>query len=243
MNKIIINADDCGISKEVDNCIKHFIDLGKLSSTTIMANMDDFEGAIQLYEEYNEKVSFGIHLNMTQGVPLLNSQILLDNGIIIEDNGRYRFSGYFPYKWMRKEVRQAVKVELQTQISKICDNGVIPSHIDGHHHIHTYPSMISVTSELLKNNKINRVRRMRNYFPGSFQYYMRSVWLHLIRIQVPNVKSSHYFAGLKEFFSAPVDNSIIELMCHPGGYDPTEYEYMNKLVMPENIELISYNNI
>ena len=42
--KLIINADDCGKNKEVNAAISHFIETGKITSTTVMANMDDLEG-------------------------------------------------------------------------------------------------------------------------------------------------------------------------------------------------------
>lgn len=44
MRQVIINADDCGISQYVDREIERFIQLGKITSTTVMANMDDLEG-------------------------------------------------------------------------------------------------------------------------------------------------------------------------------------------------------
>lgn len=47
--KLIINADDCGKSKDVNVAINHFIEAGKITSTTIMANMDDLDGAARLF--------------------------------------------------------------------------------------------------------------------------------------------------------------------------------------------------
>lgn len=78
--KLIINADDCGKNKEVNAAISHFIETGKITSTTVMANMDDLEGASRLFDEYQDSISFGIHLNLTEGHPLRYSQELLDRG-------------------------------------------------------------------------------------------------------------------------------------------------------------------
>ena len=50
--KLIINADDCGKSKEVNAAIAKFIEAGKITSTTVMANMDDLEGAARLFRQY-----------------------------------------------------------------------------------------------------------------------------------------------------------------------------------------------
>lgn len=57
--KLIINADDCGKNKEVNAAISHFIETGKITSTTVMANMDDLEGASRLFDEYQDSISFG----------------------------------------------------------------------------------------------------------------------------------------------------------------------------------------
>ncbi len=85
--KLIVNADDCGYSKAVNEAICRFIEAGKITSTTVMANMDDFDGAVRLFNQYREKISFGIHLNLTEGHPLLYSQELLDKGYYKEIGG------------------------------------------------------------------------------------------------------------------------------------------------------------
>ena len=58
MKKIIINADDLGMSGTVNREIESCIQKGLITSTTIMANMPDFDGARKLYDTYNEAVSF-----------------------------------------------------------------------------------------------------------------------------------------------------------------------------------------
>jgi chitin disaccharide deacetylase len=70
MLNIIINADDCGFSPYVNSEIRKCIDEQIISSTTVMSNMDDFSGAVKLYQDYHNKISFGIHFNLTEGHPL-----------------------------------------------------------------------------------------------------------------------------------------------------------------------------
>ena len=94
MNAVIINADDCGINKEVDAEIERFIQLGKITSTTVMANMDDLEGAKNLYDLYKDNISFGVHVNLTNGEPLTKSQALLDYGYYKEEDGKVLLNGY-----------------------------------------------------------------------------------------------------------------------------------------------------
>ena len=56
--RFIINADDCGYSAHVNEHIRAAIALGRISSTTIMANMGDFEGAVKMYHELHDRASF-----------------------------------------------------------------------------------------------------------------------------------------------------------------------------------------
>ena len=85
--RLIINADDCGSNRETDMAISRFIEMRKITSTTVMANMNDFEGAVQMYDKFHDVISFGVHLNLTQGAPLLYSQELLDNEYYKESGG------------------------------------------------------------------------------------------------------------------------------------------------------------
>ena len=69
MKKIIVNADDFGISKEVnEGIVKGFQD-GIISSTTVMANMPEFEEAMNLAKK-NSKLGVGVHLNVIDGKAL-----------------------------------------------------------------------------------------------------------------------------------------------------------------------------
>lgn len=243
MIDIIVNADDCGYSKKINQHIEHFIQCKKISSTTIMANMDDFDGAIELYKKYGDTISFGIHLNLTEGEPLLYSKDLIDSGVIIEKDGKYVFEGHFPYYIASQKVLRAVHVELSAQIRKILNAGITPTHIDSHHFVHTFPSLITLVPTLMEEAGVTKVRRMRNYVPNRFQRFIRSMWLHLIKKR--NTQSTDFFASFTELWNNPIDVSVksIELMCHPGGrlFEDEEH-FMEKINYPPNTRLISYHD-
>ena len=84
--KFIVNADDCGYSVHVNEHIKTAIALGHVSSTTIMANMNDFEGK-SLDEINSAKKDFKhkfLSKRIQQGIRKeLDTQILkiLDSGV------------------------------------------------------------------------------------------------------------------------------------------------------------------
>lgn len=165
-NRLIINADDCGRTKEVDIAIQKCIESHCLSSTTIMANMDDFDGAVKLYNSYKEVTSFGCHLNLTEGTPLTKTPRLLDMGYVKQDGNKYTFNGRsFWGKPLDKEAQDEIYIELDSQVQKILDSGVNPSHFDSHHHIHTELSITPIVSKLAKKYHIKKIRGIENIWP------------------------------------------------------------------------------
>lgn len=251
--KIIVNADDCGISLEVNKKIEEFINRGLLSSTTIMGNMPFIADSKRLYELYKDAVSFGVHLNLSQGTPLTQSQVLLDNGFVLEKDNEVVFNienkrnnGKYS-----KDVEDAILKELSSQIEAVLSHNIAISHIDSHHHVHTRPYMLKVLPRLLKKYNITKMRRMRNYMPFSIERCKRNIWWHLINMQAHKLKTTDYFCSFEEFIQLAnngfiKNNSVIELMTHPGGYtEETEGPLMESTNLKEmfNAEIINYNNL
>lgn len=248
MKKIIINADDCGKSQYVNSCIEEAITLGKISSTTIMANMEDFEGAVKLFKQYNEKISFGWHINLDEGAPLTKSQILLDAGFFVEKNGVVLLNGMaFRKKYFNKEMRTAIKNELRTQWVKIRDNGINITHADSHHYVHTQPSMIQIMPSLFQELNITRCRHVANYGITGLSGIARKAWAAYYKMN--GIHMPDTFGSFDEYYGNPhlKQGNTIELMCHPG--HPSElYKKEIELIKKIDIsnwgaELITYKEI
>ena len=253
--KVIINADDCGKNEQVNCHIKKAIEAGKLTSTTIMANMGDVEGALQLYEEYYKQISFGIHLNLTEGEPLLKSKTLLDFGYYSVQDGKIVFDGTkaesFRYKRLPWDIKAEIYKELAAQIKLLQEGGAILSHIDSHHHIHTCFGLIEVIAQLSKDFNLYKVRRIRNYVPRLMSFYGRQAWAILSHLYNSQYIMTDFFAIFKEFFekekiSKLKPDSSIELMIHPGHFMESyqkEEQMMLDMTYPDYFELINYNEL
>lgn len=255
-NRIIINADDCGRSKMVDAAIEECIQLGCITSTTVMANMDDFEGAVRLYNTYKDSVSFGCHLNLTQGHPLLKSQILQDTGFtIVSDNGLIKLNGmHLRNSRISKAAKKAIFEELDAQIQKVLDGGIAISHIDSHHHIHNGVSILPIVVKAAKKYNISKIRILRNYLPSSPNLWARKAWRIYLGYLYQGVKTTEWFSSPKEFYRLTKTvqvlkkNTTIELMCHPGGESDSE---RNEIDLLKSIDfnrefgdtLINYNQL
>ncbi len=251
--KIIVNADDCGISLEVNRKIEEYINRGLLSSTTIMGNMPYVADAKRMFDLYKEQISFGIHLNLSEGSPLTESQILLDNGLCLQDgkNIVFNINNKIYNGQYVKEVEDAIFNELSTQIEKILAYGIEFSHIDSHHHVHTRPYMLKIVPRLQKKFSFSKIRRMRNYMPFSIERCKRNVWWYLVKMQTSGLKTTDWFCGYENFIKLAENgfiknNSVIELMTHPGGYcKDTEEPLMEKTDLKAmfNAQIINYNQL
>lgn len=253
--KIIINADDCGMNAHVTQHIEKAITAGKITSTTIMANLEDLEGALAMYEKYHDSISFGAHLNLTEGEPLLKSKILLEYGYYVEKKGRLLFDGKcaenFRYKRLPSKVKLEIYKELSAQIAKLQEGGVKISHLDSHHHIHTSLSLISVIAQLSKDYNIPKIRNIRNYVPTSLNYYGRKVWEYISKMNNRRYIMTDYFAIYREYFNNPNVQKIkgcqtLELMIHPGNTGKSyqqEEQMMLDMTYPDCFELINYNEL
>lgn len=240
--RVIINADDCGKDPVVNKHIEDAIIKNKISSTTIMANMDDFEGAIQLYNIYHDRVSFGAHLNFTEGQPLIYSQVLLDLGFYIEENGKILMNGsQYRNKILNKEARHAIYLELKAQLTKIRDASVTISHIDSHHFIHHSLIMLPILPKLCKEFEVKKTRRVINNMPASFSRMMRNAWPKIISLQRKRMVYTDWFDSFGDFMALYNKGIIyvkgtdsVELMCHPGGI----YEEEEKTLLSTDIEKV-----
>lgn len=248
--KIIINADDCGMSIKVNNHIEKAILAEKISSTTIMANMDDFNGAVELYKKYKEKISFGVHLNLTEGVPLIPSMTLLKYNILQEKHGILHFTGNFRYTYLNKEVSEAIYKELEAQITKLLNSGIEISHIDSHHHIHTGIFVLPIVKEIAKKYHINKIRRVGSSSLKNSKI-LQELWMLYMHAGNKQIVTSDYFFGYDEFLESGYkkvnyNNSIVELMCHPGGiYHPQEEILIYKTNIKKlfKSQIISYKEL
>jgi predicted glycoside hydrolase/deacetylase ChbG (UPF0249 family) len=134
-----------------------------ISSTTTLVNFPKgFADAKKLLlEESVSPSAIGIHFNLTEGEPLTKG--IKYNPLFCTDgkfNGSVRRNGLF---FMDKESSQQVFEELDNQLMKFINElGFLPSHIDGHHHIHTEWAIGKVVNKIANKHNVKKIRITRN---------------------------------------------------------------------------------
>ena len=154
--RLIINADDFGLSESVNKGIVETHTKGVLTSTTIMANMPAAEQAVDLAKNL-PTLGLGVHLNLTAGKPLCRDntvKLILDSqGYFALSPGKLALASLITGK-----VRTAIETELASQIQWLIDKGIKPTHLDSHKHIHSFPTIFPIVCRLAKRFGISAIR-------------------------------------------------------------------------------------
>lgn len=246
--KVIINADDYGISSGVtEGIVKGFLE-GIVTDTTIMINMDGSKLAVELAREYN--IPVGLHLVLSKGTPILPSQ---EVKTLIDQGGEFNPTN--KSIWENMDLTE-VKSELKAQVKKFLETGLKLTHLDSHHHVHRFGPILDITMDIAKRLSVP-LRQTDEIVKG--------------KIVSKGIVTSDYFTS--DFYGegATVENlkriltnhntGIIEVMCHPGlpdswinqnsSYNTKREEELKILTSPEikrfimekNLKLISYSDL
>ncbi|MBV4467008.1 ChbG/HpnK family deacetylase [Pseudomonas sp. SWRI79] len=132
--QVIVNADDFGLSSSENAVILGAFQAGVISSATAMANMPAFEEACVLARQPLLLGRIGLHFNLTYGRPL--SPSILTRSTFCDSQGVFNLSLPRHSLWLNRLDRDAVLEELEAQWQRCLDNGLRPSHIDSHQHVH-----------------------------------------------------------------------------------------------------------
>jgi len=153
---VIINADDFGLSEEVNDAVIRAYKEGVLTSTSLMVSGAAFEHAVSLAKE-NPGLAVGIHLVTVVGKSVLShAEIpeLVDREGNFSNNPTIAGVRYYFSPRARREIRK----ELAAQFEKFQSTGLPLSHIDGHLHLHVHPVIFKASLELGEKYGTRRMR-------------------------------------------------------------------------------------
>jgi len=156
--RIIVNADDFGMSASVTDAILVAHRYGFLTSASLMANMPAAEyAARQAHRAPN--LGIGIHLNVCQGKPLLPKS---EVGSLVDEEGNFhRPAAMIRKLWRWQVVGDELEAEFRAQIGWMKRRGLSPTHGDSHHHMHIYPAAIGPFVRAMKAEGVRCARVSR----------------------------------------------------------------------------------
>lgn len=218
---IIVNADDFGKNRQVNEAICAAFAKGLIHRTTLMANMPYAAEAMDMARQHGFDSQVGIHLNLTEGRPLTdelasNREICDENGMFTADFHRNTFKRFVLASAITKQIR----AELDAQLARYEELGGTLFHVDSHHHVHTDLSVLKALRPLIKKYNVKSVRLGRNLYHGGNKL-MRLYKKYLNReLSSYNEDRTDYFGSAKDFENfGPNDDfcnrNNIEVMVHP----------------------------
>lgn len=170
---LIINADDFGLSKSInEGIIKSFND-GVVTSTSLMANGYGFDDAILKAKE-NPNLDIGIHLNIYRYRSLSPKNEI---NSLVNNKGEF-FTSYWKVIFGAFNLEEVEK-EFRLQIEKVLSSGIKPSHIDGEKHLHLWPPIFLLVARLAREYDINFIRLVKEW---AFPFNIKSLVLGLLSL-------------------------------------------------------------
>lgn len=163
MRRLIINADDFGLTSGVNRAIAETHQHGVVTSATLMANGPAFAQATALAKTA-PSLHVGCHIVFLDGSPILPPSEVLSLLDRTKDCPRFPhgLTGFAVRALTGRIDPQQIEAEAVAQIRKIQSAGIFVSHFDTHKHTHIFPAVLR---PLLRAAVACGVRALRNPFP------------------------------------------------------------------------------
>jgi hopanoid biosynthesis associated protein HpnK len=157
VTRLIINADDLGLTSGVNRAIEEASRAGAITSATLMANSQAFAEAVETAKTL-PGLKIGCHIVLIDGEPLCR-------GLSSLTNGTTKFKSSlkdFALAALRKRLSpDEIQREAVAQIRKIQSAGITVTHVDTHKHTHIFPHVLA---PVLKAAKACGIHAIRNPF-------------------------------------------------------------------------------
>jgi predicted glycoside hydrolase/deacetylase ChbG (UPF0249 family) len=265
MKFLVVNADDFGLTENVNRGILDAHRDGIVTSTTLMANGIAFESAAAASKRFR-RLGIGVHLNLSEGKPVADATkipTLVDRGGRLHMTPARLWAGIAAGQVSLPEI----EAELRAQVAKVIRAGISPTHLDGHKHVHVVPRVSEIVIRLShefhiasvrcpaeqtahasypqRNRGFSRISRFKQYLVGravsdlatGFGKKLAEAGLHA---------ATHFF-GINQtgFLDSSAIRKILEnlpegaseLMCHPGYRDVDLERTGTRLLSQREIEI------
>ncbi|MGI4828212.1 MAG: ChbG/HpnK family deacetylase [Janthinobacterium lividum] len=162
--RLIVNADDFGLTPGVNQAITELHTAGVVTSATLMARGDAFAHAVELAHAH-PTLGVGCHIVLTDGQPVSSPETI--SSLLARDGRSFRpVLRDFVVAVLRGRVkREDIRREAVAQIQTLQRAGIRVTHLDTHKHTHVLPQ---VAGPLLEAAEITGIPAIRNPFEANW---------------------------------------------------------------------------
>jgi predicted glycoside hydrolase/deacetylase ChbG (UPF0249 family) len=246
VNRLIVNADDFGLTAGVNRAIVELHRAWVLTSTTLMARAAATEEAIGMARA-TPALGVGCHVVLVDGEPVLSACREIPH---LADRGTGRFQpklpaflrSLYPYGRPSRSFVREIEAEAAAQIALLQSRGLRLTHIDTHKHTHMFPAVLR---PVLRAARAAGIRAVRNPFEPKWSLratpgapWVRRAEVSLLRLLEPafrRIVAEEGFtttdgavgvlatgtldAGTVASLASALPEGTFELVSHPGYND------------------------
>lgn len=153
---VIINADDMGLHRAINQGIAQAHRQGVVTSASIVACGEAFEDAVDILRAC-PALGAGVHLTLVEERPVAPARMVPS---LIDRAGQMRPSyKHFARDWCMGLIKkQEVEYELEAQVERVLQHGIRPSHLDSHQHVHCLPGIWGLVLKIARKYHVPFVR-------------------------------------------------------------------------------------
>ena len=146
MKRLVVTADDFGLSLPVNDAVEQAHTHGILTATSLMTGAPACDDAVERARRLPQ-LGVGLHLTLVDGRPVLPCDQM--PGLVGPD-GRFSTD---PVKFgtalfFSAELRRQAEAEVTAQFEKFRRTGLVMDHVNGHQHFHMHPVVSRIIAKL-----------------------------------------------------------------------------------------------
>lgn len=158
--RLIINADDFGLSRDVNAAVLRAHTEGVLTTASLMVNQDGFEEAVEL-ARLHPRLGVGLHLSLVCGRSALPHSAIPN---LVDAQGRFPecpVSAGMRF-FFDGRCRRQLAHEVEAQFEKFHATGLTLDHVNGHLHFHLHPTVFAIIMRNARRWSVRSVRLTRD---------------------------------------------------------------------------------
>jgi chitin disaccharide deacetylase len=244
LKRLIINADDWGLTPGVNRGIVRGFQHGIVTSASLLVTGRAFEDAVALARDF-PALDVGLHLALVEERSVLGRTAL---PTLVDEAGRLPRTSreFFTRALLGRISWDEVEREIAAQIARFQQTGLRLSHLDSHQHLHMFPPVFQIVTRLTRGmdhvwirNSAGPWRKSSGVRTGRwFQRLglnLACLWARGLHnppdLQMPDGMYGFEVAGcltrpVLEQILQEIPDGLYELSCHPGeGDEETRRQY------------------
>ncbi len=250
MKRVIVTADDFGLSIGINEAIEEAHQRGALTTASLMVGARATREAIERARRL-PSLRVGLHLVLVNGTPVSSPETIPD---LLDPRGEFcphLFRSGVKF-FFRPGVRQQLEVEIRAQFQAFRSTGLSLDHVNCHNHMHLHPTIGGLVLKVGREFGLRAVRYPYEPVLPSWRASRKGLgrkgvsglflwpWLALLRKQLrrAQVLSNHFVFGMHDSGNMKLDlvlrflqylpPGVTEIYFHPASRPDSELDRVAK---------------